>query len=103
MTIIIAIALQDAIVMVSDGRNSDSVEVLSDSAQKIFSLNGGQLLGVCGAVVGTEMAVAELTQSAPVDAESLGNKLAYLSRTCAEHVIDLSPPTPKALRSSRSV
>ncbi|OWQ47866.1 hypothetical protein CDL60_04520 [Roseateles noduli] len=89
MTIVIAVALPDAIVMVADGRHSNSIEVVSDSAQKIFSLNESQILGVCGAVIGTEMAIAKLSQSAPSDAESLGNQLAYLSRVCAEHVIRL--------------
>jgi hypothetical protein len=92
MTVVIAVALQDAIVMVADGRHSNSVEVISDSAQKIFSLNEGQLLAVCGAVIGTEMAVAELARAAPVNAEDLGNQLAHLSRTSAEHVIRLVTP-----------
>jgi hypothetical protein len=96
MTIVVAVALPEAVVLMADGRHANQVEIITDSAQKIFALGDRLALGVCGAVMGTDLAVEDLRRAQPGDLQALADRLSYLSQACARHVLSLVIPETQA-------
>lgn len=96
MTILVAVALHDTVVMLADGRRSNKVELITDIAQKVVPLGADLSLAVSGAEIGTDLAEAVLRTSAAKSALDLESQLADLTLQCASHVMSLISPETRA-------
>jgi hypothetical protein len=92
LTILIAIALHDTVVMMADGRRSNRLAVITDRAEKLTLLHKKLVLAVGGAEIGTEMAEEELRRNAATSATTLRSQLANVAFGCASHVMSLITP-----------
>ena len=79
MTILIAVALHDTVLMLADGRRANKIEVITDQATKIVALRDDLTLAVSGAEIGTDMAEATLRASAEMSAVGLKSQFDNLT------------------------
>jgi len=94
MTILIAVALHDTVLMLADGRRSDQHNVITDQSEKIFPLKGKISLAICGAEIGTDFALEKLRPSTAQTASALCSQLARLSLEGTSHVLrQITPET----------
>lgn len=96
MTILVAVALHDTVVVMADGRRSNSIEVITDSALKVVPLRDDLTLAVSGAQIGTDMAEAILRRSAARSALELRSQFANLALQCSSYVMGLITPETRA-------
>lgn len=96
MTILMAIALSDAVVLMADGRRANKVEVITDAAEKIVPLRDDLMLAVSGAEIGTDLATAELRRGAAASAAELVQQFNGLVLGCATHVMSLITPETRS-------
>lgn len=96
VTILIAVALRDAVLLMADGRRQNSIRVISDEAEKIVPLRANLMLGVSGAEIGTSIAAGALQQCAANEAGDLIEQMKGLAFDCANHVVSLIDPATRS-------
>ncbi len=99
MTIGIAVALHDSVLLVADGRRSDAYRVHSDETEKVMQLRDDLGLIIFGAEIGTDMAIASLRipGELPNDALAVAEKLKGLALGCASYVLALVIPEDRSM------
>lgn len=90
MTILIATALHDAVVLMADGRRSSkAVTIETDTAEKVHLLRPRLMLAVSGAVLATNPAVRFLQSEGAHGASELRQQLVSLTLNGTRDVLEL--------------
>lgn len=99
MSIGIAVATQDSVLLMADGRQSDGIAVLNDTAEKIVALRVDISLIVFGVVLGTDLATAWLRQpgALPNDAEAIATRLQDFAFASGLHVLQRVSPQERQM------
>jgi len=99
VTIGIAVALHDSVLLVADGRRSDAYHVHTDQAEKVILLRDDVGLIVFGAEIGTDMAVSWISKpgALPNHASDVAKQVADFAFAAGGYLLQLIIPEQRTM------